>query len=163
MISTVFNILTNPFCNSLQKNTLELSKYSGIYLGRSKSHIWTLRRTEQVNSDALEQAGATRTPDNSSAKHLQRNQSTMSVEAVLGVPAATHVKTSVPQPAVSVKRRGPRSRAGFIAPPQFPDIDMEMPRTIAATTAGMSSAGAGVFLCSPKPRMHNISMPVPTT
>lgn len=75
----------------------------------------------------------------------------------------TYVKTSVPQPAVSVKRRGPRSRAGFIAAPQFPDMDMEIPRTITATIAGISCEGAGVFLCSSKPRMDSISMPVPTT
>lgn len=75
----------------------------------------------------------------------------------------TYVKTSVPQPAVSVKRRGPRSRAGFIAAPQFPDMDIEIPRTITATMGGISCEGAGVFLCSSKPRMHSISMPVPTT
>lgn len=73
------------------------------------------------------------------------------------------MKTSVPQPAVSVKRRGPRSRAGFIAAPQLPDIDIEIPRTITATIAGISSDGAGEFLFSSKHRMHNISMPVPTT
>lgn len=73
------------------------------------------------------------------------------------------MKTSVPQPAVRVKRRGPRSLAGLIAAPQLPDIDMEIPRTITATIGGISSAGAGVFLFSPKHRMHNISMPVPTT
>lgn len=75
----------------------------------------------------------------------------------------THVKTSVPQPAVSVKRRGPRSRAGFIAPPQLPDIDMPIPSTMTATMAGISSVGAGVFLFSPRHRMHSISVPVPTT
>lgn len=75
----------------------------------------------------------------------------------------TYVKTSVPQPAVSVKSRGPRSRAGFIAPPQLADIDMEIPRTITATIGGISPGGAGVFLVSPKHRMHNINMPVPTT
>lgn len=75
----------------------------------------------------------------------------------------TYVKTSVPHPAVSVKRRGPRSRAGFIAAPQLADIDMDIPRTITATMAGISSEGAGVFLFSSKHRMHSNSMPVPTT
>lgn len=73
------------------------------------------------------------------------------------------MKTSVPQPAVSVKRRGPRSRAGLIAPPQLADIDMEIPSTITATIGGISPEVTGVFLFSSKPRMHNISMPVPTT
>ncbi|TNN75744.1 hypothetical protein EYF80_014107 [Liparis tanakae] len=75
----------------------------------------------------------------------------------------TYVKTSVPQPAVSVKRRGPRSRAGLMAAPQLADIDMEIPRTIVATIGGISFGGAGEFLSSFKLRMHNISMPVPTT
>lgn len=75
----------------------------------------------------------------------------------------TYVKTSVPQPAVSVKRRGPKSRAGLIAAPQLPDIDIEIPRTITATMAGISSEGAGLFLFSSKLRMHNSSMAVPTT
>lgn len=75
----------------------------------------------------------------------------------------TYVKTSVPQPAVSVKRRGPRSRAGLMAAPQLADIDMEIPRTTVATIGGISFGGAGAFLFSSKLRMHNISMPVPTT
>lgn len=75
----------------------------------------------------------------------------------------TYVKTSVPQPAVSVKSRGPRSRAGLIAPPQLADKDMAIPRTITATIAGIRSGGAGVFRFSSRHRMHSRSSPVPTT
>lgn len=80
-----------------------------------------------------------------------------------GLLADTYVKTSMPQPAVRVKRRGPRSRAGFMAAPQLADIDMEMPRTTVATIGGSSDSGAGAFLLSFRGRMHNISMAVPTT
>ena len=82
---------------------------------------------------------------------------------VCSVLFVTYVKTSLPQPAVSVKRRGPRSRAGFIAPPQLADMDMAIPRTIVATMGGISPGGAGVFLFSPRLRMHSNSMAVPTT
>lgn len=75
----------------------------------------------------------------------------------------THVKTSVPQPAVKMKRRGPRSRAGFMAAPQLADIDMEIPRTTVPTIGGSNASGAGAFLLSFRGRMHNISMAVPTT
>lgn len=75
----------------------------------------------------------------------------------------TYVKTSVPQPAVKVKSRGPKSRAGFMAAPQLADIDMEIPRTTVATIGGSSASGAGAFLLSFRGRMHNISMAVPTT
>jgi len=75
----------------------------------------------------------------------------------------TYVKTSTPQPAVSVNNRGPRSRAGFIAPPQLADMDMAIPRTMVATMGGIRPGGAGVFLFSPRPRMQSNSMAVPTT
>lgn len=73
------------------------------------------------------------------------------------------MKTSGPQPAVNVKSRGPRSRAGLMAAPQLADIDMEIPRTTVATMGGSNASGAGAFLLSFRGRMHNISMAVPTT
>lgn len=63
-----------------------------------------------------------------------------------GADTVTYVKTSVPQPAVRVKSRGPRSRAGFMAAPQLADIDTEIPRTTVATTGGSNPLGAGAFL-----------------
>lgn len=75
----------------------------------------------------------------------------------------TYVKTSVPQPAVRVKSRGPRSLAGFMAPPQLEDIDIAIPKTTAATIGGSKASGAGLFLLSLRGRMHNKSVAVPTT
>lgn len=69
----------------------------------------------------------------------------------------------MPQPAVNVNSRGPRSRAGFMAAPQLADIDMEIPSTTVATMGGSKASGAGAFLLSFRGRMHNISMAVPTT
>lgn len=75
----------------------------------------------------------------------------------------THVKTSMPQPALKVKRRGPRSRAGFMAPPQLEDMDMAIPKTTAATMGGSRASGAGRFLLSFSGRIHSNSVAVPTT
>lgn len=75
----------------------------------------------------------------------------------------TYVKTSVPQPAVRVKSRGPRSLAGFMAPPQLDDMAVAIPKTTAATIGGSKASGAGLFLLSLRGRMHNNSVAVPTT
>lgn len=50
-----------------------------------------------------------------------------------------------------------------MAAPQLWDIPMLIPRTMAATMGGMRPGGAGVFLSSPRDRILNMSIPVPTT
>ena len=75
----------------------------------------------------------------------------------------THVKTSVPHPAVRVRRRGPRSRAGLIPPPQFEDMDWEIPvRTTAVRGGAPGQKGEGLFRRSSRGWKHIMIIPVPT-
>lgn len=74
------------------------------------------------------------------------------------------MKTSVAHPAVRVSRRGPRSRAGLIPPPQFEDMDWEIPMRTTAVRGGggTRSARAGLFHRSSRDRKHIMIIPVPT-
>lgn len=69
----------------------------------------------------------------------------------------------MPQPAIAVKSRGPRSLAGFNGYPQFMPMDTLMPRMIRPMARGSTPLGAPIFLLSVMARMHSTSMPVPIT
>lgn len=74
-----------------------------------------------------------------------------------------YLNTSMPQPAIAVKSRGPRSLAGFNGYPQFMPMDTLMPRMIKPIARGSTPLGAPIFLLSVMARMHSTSVPVPIT
>lgn len=74
---------------------------------------------------------------------------------------STYVKTSLPQPAIAVKRRGPRSLAGLTAYPELKPIDSPITRTTNPTVKASRPGGIAWLYGSTMARMQTMSAAVP--